>query len=101
MHVRTITMQVQPGKLDEFVRIAQEQWTVMLPQQPGLQGFLLLTDRATNSVSTVSRWDTEATMLASEQSDDFRAGMGAVRPLTTGVPRRETYQVALALGQWA
>jgi hypothetical protein len=59
MYVRVVTVQVQPGKMDEFWRRICE----AVPDVQETRGFRearFLTDASTNTVLGVTLWETEA-----------------------------------------
>jgi Antibiotic biosynthesis monooxygenase len=59
MYARVVTVHVQPGKMDEFLRRFRE----LVPAVQAIRGFheaLLLTDAHTGTVTAVTVWETEA-----------------------------------------
>jgi hypothetical protein len=81
MYARVTTLQIQPGKLDEGVRIFEE---AVVPQLKGLQGFvstLFLTDRAANKAIGVTLYETLADLEASDTL--FRQSLSDPRAAAT------------------
>jgi heme-degrading monooxygenase HmoA len=87
MFARVITAQAGPQGFDGFLDLARQQ----LPgagDQPGFQGFYVLTSAETGKVMIISLWETSEQMPAGVQ-DQGRQEAG----LTT--PDLEIYEVAL------
>jgi heme-degrading monooxygenase HmoA len=65
MHVRMVTAQIKPGKLDEAV----EYWrTTVAPSARELRGYVsarMLVDRPANRLRSVGFWESEADFQAS------------------------------------
>jgi heme-degrading monooxygenase HmoA len=93
MFARVVTAQAGAQGLDRFIGIAREQ----LPgasQQPGFQGFYLLTNAETGQLITISLWDTQENMQAVEaQAAKTRHQDAPGLGLTP--PQLETYEVAM------
>lgn len=87
MFARVITAQAGPQGFDGFIGLAKQQ----LPgasEQPGFNGFYVLTSAETGKVMIVSLWETREQMPAGVQ-DQGRAATGLTQP------DLETYEVAL------
>jgi heme-degrading monooxygenase HmoA len=85
MFARVITAQAGTEGFDNAIRLAQQQ----LPsarQQPGFQGFYLLTDVETGKLITISLWETREQMEAVGRGtaagihDQSAAAMGLTAP---------------------
>jgi heme-degrading monooxygenase HmoA len=95
MFARVIAAQAGPDGLDGFIRLAREQ----LPgarQQPGFQGYYVLTQPATGKLMVISLWDTREQMEAVAAA----AGASGIRDegaAATGLTslNLETYEVAV------
>lgn len=94
MVARVTSLQLQPGKLDAFLRIAQDLIAPMLATQPGFGGITLLTDAGLGKVVAVSLWDSQADLLASEPTNDL-AIAEELDSLLAALPLRELYDVGL------
>ena len=96
MHARMTVAYTQPDRFDEALTAVQEAFLPAAQAQPGYQGFLLLTDRATQQLVGISLWETEADLQSSggtggyyqQRMDDF-AGLLIEPPTTT------THEVAV------
>lgn len=87
MFARVITAQAGPQGVDSFVGLAREQLPAA-SQQPGFQGFYVLTDAETGKVMILSLWETREQMPAGVQDQG--------RPVTgLTPPDLETYEVML------
>jgi len=94
MHVRVTTIQLQPGKVDEAVRICQESVVPAAKQQAGFQSTTLLIDRAANKGIAITYWASEADLMASEASGYYNEQVAKFGPLLAAAPVREAYEVA-------
>ena len=95
MHARVVLTQLQPGKTDESIRIYRDSVVPAAKKQKGFKGGLLLTDRNTGKGISVSLWDTEADMKASETSGYYQQQIGKFAGILAGPPVRETYEVSV------
>lgn len=97
MHARVVTVQLQPGTTDRAIAIFEESVVPAATEQQGFNGTLLLTDRATGKAVSITMWETEADLTASEASGYYQAqivkfaGVG----IFAGPPVRETYEVSV------
>jgi quinol monooxygenase YgiN len=94
MYARVTTLQLQPGKLDEFLRFFQDSIAPAAAAQPGFSGITLMTDARLGKVVAFGLWDTEADLLASERAY-YQAKLGEVSGLLAGPPLREAYEVSV------
>jgi heme-degrading monooxygenase HmoA len=93
MDARVVTMQIKSSKVSEAVRIFRESVIPAAEKQQGFKGGLLLMDRAAGKGLSITMWETEADMRATEaggylaeQIEKFAALLAA--PLT-----REAFEV--------
>ena len=93
MHASVATAQIQSGKMDETIRVFQEIASEI--QIPGMKGSYLLTDRETNTVMTVTLYETEADANAVEASAKFQEGVGRLAGVMDGQPTRKIYEVSI------
>jgi heme-degrading monooxygenase HmoA len=91
-HARLVTGQIQPGKMDEWVRIHRDTVVPARQHHRGFQGMLVLTDTNTGKAITITQWETEADMLASESGSLEQ--VPTVVHLLAGPIFREHYQVS-------
>jgi heme-degrading monooxygenase HmoA len=94
MFARVTTLQLQPGKLDEFLRIFQDSIAPAATAQPGFGGITLMTDPRIDKVMAVGLWDTMADLIAGE-SGYYNEQLAGVRYLLAGPPLREAYEVSV------
>jgi heme-degrading monooxygenase HmoA len=92
MFARVITAQAGADGFGNAVRLAQQQ----LPgarQQPGFQGFYLLTDVETGKLVTISLWETREQMEAVGRGT--AAGIHHQAAMGVTAPSLETYEVTM------
>ena len=94
MHARVVHVQIRADKLDEATRLFQESVIPAMKQQQGNRGGYLLTDRTTGKGISVSLWDGEAAMTASESSGYLQEQLGRFRDLFAQPPTTEHYEVS-------
>ena len=94
MFARVTTLQLQPGKLDEFLRIFQDAIAPAAAAQPGFGGITLMTDPRIGKVLAVGLWETSADLLAGE-GGYYEEQLAGVRYLLAGPPLRESYEVSV------
>jgi quinol monooxygenase YgiN len=96
MYVRVTRTQIQPDKLDEAIRIYQESVVPAAKQQPGFRSTQLVTDRASGTGLSITVWDSEADLQASEASGYYQAQLAKFAPLLTAPPVREVFEVSVS-----
>lgn len=94
MHARVVHVQVRPDKLDEATRLFQQSVIPAMQQQQGNKGGYLLTDRTTGKGMSVSIWESEAAMTASESSGYLQEQLAKFRELFAQQPTPEHYEVS-------
>ena len=94
-YARVLTATAQPGKTDEGVQIVRDSLLPVTRQQPGYRGYLSLTDRTTGRVISITLWETEADVNASESSGLLREQLGKVAPMLATQVVREVYEVTV------
>ena len=94
MHARAVTVQFQPGKVDEGTQIYRESILPETRQQVGFRGVMALLDRSTDKAIAITLWETEADARASgEGSAYMQAQIAKVASLSAAAPVIETYKV--------
>ena len=93
MFARVVTVQVQPGKTDEAVRIYEDSVVPAGRQQKGNAGYMLLTDPNTGKGISVALWDTEADVKASEASGFLQQQLAKFASVLAAPPVTEHYEV--------
>jgi heme-degrading monooxygenase HmoA len=94
MYARVSTIEGATDRLEEGVnRIRSE----IVPQvkQLGAQGIISLADRTTGKSLTITLWDTEDDLRASEEQANQLRRQAAEGIGATGEPRVERYEVVL------
>jgi heme-degrading monooxygenase HmoA len=97
MYAGVPTFQIQPGKLDEGVRLFE----TLAPGIKGQQGFvsaLMLTDWAANKAITMTLWETLDDLNASEALRQQQIANSQVAALLAEAPGREVLEVAVRVG---
>src|SRR6266849_2609354 len=96
MHARMVTVQFQPGKVDEGTQIYRESILPEMRQQSGFKGVMALVDRSTGKSISITLWQTEADAQASGSGSAFlQAQIAKVASLFAAAPIVETYEVAV------
>ena len=95
MHARVVTVQVQPGKIEETIRIYRDSVAPAAKQQKGFKGALLLTDPNTGKGISVTLWETEADLKAGEASGYYQEQIAKFGAVFAAPPAREAYEVSL------
>ena len=94
MFARVTTIQLQPGRMDEFLHFFQDSIAPAAAAQPGFGGITLMTDPQIGKIVAFGLWDSEADLLASERAY-YQAKIAEVSGLLAGPPLRESYEVSL------
>ena len=95
MQARVVTVQIQPGKTDEGIGIYRDSVMSAAKQQKGFKGAMLLTDRNTGKAISVTVWETEADMTATEASGWWQEQIAKFGSVLGAPPVREHYEVSL------
>jgi heme-degrading monooxygenase HmoA len=88
-------VEAEPDQADSFLSVLQEQVLPRARQWQGYRGVVSLIDRSTGKIVTVTFWETEEAMRASDESagqlrSDAMADAGVSQP-----PTVERYEVAV------
>lgn len=94
-YARVVTVHAQAGKVDEMVKIYHDSIVPAIKQQKGFQGARLFVDRANNKGVSVTRWDSQADLEATEASGVYQAQIAKLAGLLAGAPERETFEIAV------
>ena len=95
MYARTVTVQIQPGKLDEAIRIFRDSVVPAAKQQKGFKSIVLLTDRNTGKGLAIATWETEADMKANEASGYLREQLTKFGSVFAAPPVQEHFEVSV------
>lgn len=95
MIAQIITFQSLPGRTDDLLDIATTGVLPLLQQQAGCTLITLLTNYAADKVLTVGLWESEAQLLAIEQSAGYQEQLAKTTHIVAAPPLREVYAVSL------
>lgn len=95
MFARVITVQAQPGKIDEAATLYRDSVIPAAKQQNGFNSAMLLTDPVTGKGISITLWETEADQKAGEASGYVAQQLGKMAPLLAGQPVRESFVVSV------
>ena len=94
MYASATQIQLLPDKIDEAVRIFENDVLPAVKSFPGLQHFYLLTDAQTGKGYTISVFETEEAASAFYSSGVFQQQIGKIRDFFAGPPAmREIFEV--------
>ena len=95
MYARSTTSPLQPGKTAEAFGIFSDSIIPAAKKQQGFKGSLWLTDTTTNKVITITLWETEANLKASETNGYYREQIAKFSPVLAGTTTREVYEAVV------
>jgi heme-degrading monooxygenase HmoA len=95
MKANVTTAQVQPGKVEEAVRIYRDVVIPDIQQQQGFKAAFLLTDPTTGQGVSITMWETEADLLAAVASSSHQAHLAEFARVFAGPPTRGVYEVSV------
>ena len=95
MYARVVTVQSQPGKTEETIRIYRDSVMPVAREQQGFKGAFLLTDPNTGKGVSITLWETEADMRAGETSGYYQEQIAKFAQVFAGPPTREGYEVSV------
>jgi len=85
-------MEVVPMNVAEVVRIYRDSVVPAAKEEQGFRGALLLTDQDTGECVSISVWETEDDMHASEASGYYHRKLGQFGALFISPPVRKHYE---------
>ena len=94
MYASITTVQVQPGKTDEAMRMRRDSVVPLARQHAGYRGALAFVDPDANRITTVMLWETRPDLEAFASSEDYQKQLRRVGPLLAGPPERQVCEVA-------
>jgi heme-degrading monooxygenase HmoA len=95
MYARLTFCLVQPGKLDEAIKVYRDSIVPAAKKQKGFKAIYMLTDRSTGKGISIAMWDTEANMTAGEASGYYREQVAKETPFFAAPPTMERYEVSV------
>lgn len=93
MYARVITVQIQPGRIEEANSIYHDSVIHAAKQQKGFKSAMLMTDPATGKGISVSMWESETDQKASETSGYLQQQLTKIGTVLAGPPVREGFVV--------
>jgi len=94
MFAQSVRVQIQPGKLDDAVRIFTESVLPAARQQPGFRDGYFLVDRENNRAMGLALYETKADVEALVNSGFYQENVAKFAAVFAGPPEREVYEVA-------
>ncbi len=95
MFARVTIGQFLPAKMDEATAIYRDSVVPAAKQQKGFNGLYVLGDRKTGKGLTIALWETEADMMAGENSGYYQQQVAKFKDLLSAPPVREAYEVTV------
>ncbi len=95
MHARVVSMEVLPMNVEEAVRIYRGSVVPAATAERGFKGALLLTDQYTGEGVSISLWESEDDMRASEASGFYHRKLDQLDALLVSTPIRKHYEVSV------
>jgi heme-degrading monooxygenase HmoA len=95
MYARVVTLYILPDRLDEAIKIFRDSISPASKQQKGNKGGYFLTDHNTGKAVSIAFWETEADMVAGENSSYLREQIVKVASAFTAPPITEHYEVSV------
>ncbi len=95
MHARVVNAQIQPGKMDDAIRVFRDSVVPAAKQQKGFKSILFLTDRNGNKAVTLSVWETEADLKANEASGYYQEQIAKFASIFVAPPARDAFEVSV------
>jgi len=96
MHARVGQFHFSPDRFSEAIRLIRDEVTPRMRGEAGFRRSLVAADERKSKVVSISIWDSEEAMRASERPDGyFPEAMMKLAPLFIGSPVIEHYEVSL------
>ncbi len=93
MYARVTLVSLKVDSADEATRIFQEDVLPILRKQQGFRGATLLADPLSGKGMSLSFWEHEADLEATEANGLYQDQLAKFQPLFSAPPEREMYQV--------
>jgi heme-degrading monooxygenase HmoA len=95
MFARLVTVQIQQGKMDEATNIYGDSVVPAAQQQKGFKSGFLFSDPSTGKGVSITLWETEDDMKASETSGYLQEQIAKFAAVLAAPPTTEHYEVAI------
>jgi heme-degrading monooxygenase HmoA len=93
MHARMTQTQGKPDKVEEASRLFRESIIPAAKQQKGFAGAMAFANRTTGQGVTITLWESEADLSASEKNGYYQAQLAKAGQLLTAPPKTERFEV--------
>ncbi len=94
MHARVTTLQADPNKLEDGIRLFRDQVVPVARQQRGFEGARLLVNRSSGKVQAVTLWESAETAQAADAAMNQQRSQGA-QTLGAAAPTTEVFEMAV------
>ena len=95
MNARVVSARLRPDMIDAAVSQYRSAVVPAAKEQTGYRGKLLFVNRDTHQALSITLWETEGDMLASESSGYLQAQFSALGDLFSEPPTTEHYEVSV------
>ena len=95
MHASVTIITARPDKIDEVIKVYRDSVVPAFKKQKGFKGYYVLTDYNTGKGMSISLWNTDADMMANENSEFQQDQAAKVVPTLSGTPTIEHYEVSV------
>ena len=96
MRARVTSFHLDPNMTDSGIVLLEKGVVPKLTMQKGFRGFLALSNTEGKAV-TISLWETEADMTATESTEWYQTQVAKAAPLFSDEPELEHYEVRINL----
>lgn len=98
MFARVMEFDVVEGKIDELLKVVAEEVEPFLHHMEGFRGGFVFTDRETDKAMSISVWETEQDMLASEGTGFYVGRIVKMAEVLQGPPSPQHFEASIC--QW-
>ncbi len=98
MHVRAVTVRIQPGKTQEAIDVYKDSVIPAAKAQKGFQGVYLMTDASSGKALAISVWETEEDMMAVESGGYYQEQISKLAGILAGPVATEHYELSVDQG---
>jgi heme-degrading monooxygenase HmoA len=95
VHARVVSMEILPMNMEEAVRLYQDSVVPFAKKEPGFRGALMLTDAYTGEGVSITLWESEGDMHASEASGFYHKKLNELDSLFISTPVRKHFEVSV------
>ncbi len=95
MFARLTTRQINPERIDEFIKRYRQSVVPAAKSQKGYRGIFLFMDRKTGNSVSISLWEKEEDAVANEQNRYYQDQVAKFITFYKKPPVRDGYEVVL------